>query len=305
MQVDLCRHIKTNGLQCHAVALSGGVFCYFHNRLHRSQDPYRDKTYLYPHRVESGMYIHLSELEDAESIQIAISSVVNALATECITEKRAYALFQGLYLASANARRLRNVRHPAQVVRDLYKESWSSIPEGNCDIAPPGRTCEVDDFVEAPEESEFFESLTAKPEPPETTASPEPIAVPTPPEDNASRYAKPSGLAFSTKESAGASAPGACLPPPAPELTLCAAASTQHVPRSTDSLPLAPQPEPQTENLEPIPQYPRSIPRDAQRYTRPAIRGTHLTAGRQPRPRSRAARPIHPERSRSRPQSAA
>ena len=261
MQVDLCRHIKTNGLQCRAVALAGGVFCYFHNRLHRSQDPYRDKTYLYPHRVESGIYIHLSELEDAESIQIAISSVVNALATECITEKRAYALFQGLYLASANARRLRNVRHPAQVVRDLYKDSWSSIPEGNCDIAPPGRTCEVDDFVEAPEESEFFESLTAKPEPP-------PRSIPIDPPLPASE--------------------GSNL---APEL--CVAASTD--------VPFSLPPDP----CSPIPQYPRSTPRDARGYTRPAVRGTPPTAGRQPRPRSRAARPIHPERSRSRPQSAA
>jgi hypothetical protein len=33
MQVDLCRHIKSNGIQCHAVALSNSVFCYFHSRL--------------------------------------------------------------------------------------------------------------------------------------------------------------------------------------------------------------------------------------------------------------------------------
>ncbi len=34
MQVDLCRHIKTNGLQCRGATLCNSVFCYLHSRSH-------------------------------------------------------------------------------------------------------------------------------------------------------------------------------------------------------------------------------------------------------------------------------
>jgi len=104
MKVNLCRHIKTNGLQCHGVALNGSVFCYFHRRLHRSHDLYRDKAYLQPGLIAHDPFLKLPAMEDRESIQIAISTVVNALATGCITEQRAYALYKGLRLASGNAR---------------------------------------------------------------------------------------------------------------------------------------------------------------------------------------------------------
>ena len=115
MQADLCRHIKTNGLQCRGVAIHGSVFCYFHNRLNRSHDIYRKKAYYQTGEVaDHRPFLELPALEDRESIQLAISSVLNALATECITEKRAYALFNGLFLASANARGLRIVGRPHQ-----------------------------------------------------------------------------------------------------------------------------------------------------------------------------------------------
>src|ERR1039457_3005972 len=153
MQVDLCRHIKTNGLQCRAVALSASVFCYFHSRLHSSHNPYRDEVYLHPTRIANGICIQLPPLEDNDAIQIAISSVVNALATGIITEKRAYALYQGLYLASANARRRRPLRHPPHVVRDICKEPWVTIPEARPDIAPPGRTIDIDESIDQSTES--------------------------------------------------------------------------------------------------------------------------------------------------------
>jgi hypothetical protein len=28
MQYELCRHVKTNGRQCQAAALAGGIWCY-------------------------------------------------------------------------------------------------------------------------------------------------------------------------------------------------------------------------------------------------------------------------------------
>ncbi len=227
MQADLCRHIKTNGLQCRGVAIEGSVFCYFHNKLHRSHDLYRDKVHLRSAEMAHPPFLELPALEDRESIQLAISSVLNALATDCITEKRAYALFNGLYLASANARGLRIVRRPAQMVRDVYKEPWVTLPEANPDIAPPGRTCEIEDsptdlpgFDELVEPSQDTVILSNAKDPRISPAEPQvPVpAVPTTPNEQP------------TTDNA--------------KLTIHAAA--------TPTLPLEPHLEPRAANLEPI-----------------------------------------------------
>jgi hypothetical protein len=150
MQVPICRHIKSDGLQCRGVALKSSVFCYFHRNLHRSHDLYRDKAHFQSAQMRHDPFLKLPAVEDRASIQLAISSVINALATGCIDEKRAYALLNGLRLASSNARGLRIVRRPTHMVRDVYKESWTPIPEANPDIAPPGRTIDLPDEPGAP-----------------------------------------------------------------------------------------------------------------------------------------------------------
>ena len=80
MQLALCRHIKTNGTRCKAPSLSDGIWCYFHHRLHQRHTAFRPtaatRGYLIP-----GQHIELSTLEDRESVQVALSVVINALAT--------------------------------------------------------------------------------------------------------------------------------------------------------------------------------------------------------------------------------
>src|SRR6266702_1346208 len=150
MQVDLCRHIKTNGLQCRGAALCNSVFCYFHSRLHNSHELYRNKVHFQSAQIPHPRFLQLPAVEDRESAQLAISCVINALATGCLTPKQANSLFYGLQLAAANARGLRIMRRPTQIVRDVYKEPWVSIPDASPDIAPPGRTCEIDDPAKIP-----------------------------------------------------------------------------------------------------------------------------------------------------------
>ena len=144
MQVPICRHIKSNGLQCHGVALNGSAFCYFHRNLLRSHDLYRDKATLQRH-IQHDPFLKLPALEDRESIQIAISIVVQALATGCITDRHAYTLFKGIRLASDNCRGLHIGRRPNQMVREVEKETWTTIPEANADLAPEGRTRNIPD----------------------------------------------------------------------------------------------------------------------------------------------------------------
>jgi hypothetical protein len=157
MPYRLCRHIKTNGLQCHSPALDDRQWCYFHHRLHGRHEKYRPteatRGYLIP-----GQHIELTALEDRESVQVALSVVINALATGNLDIKRATALLYGLQLASNNARGLRTEPFAANVVRTIEPS-----PEG-LDLGEP-RT--------APEEIEH--NLTW--EPVEEDDTPEPPSL--------------------------------------------------------------------------------------------------------------------------------
>ena len=162
MPVELCRHIRPNGLQCQAVALKSSVFCYFHRRLHDSHRVYRNTIVARPDLRRQGAIFDLGTLEDRVAIQIAISKVVNALATNQIDLKHARALLYGLQLASANARNLNPVPEPQAVVREVHP-SPSLLDETATDIAAPGQTTELP----TPQLSEPEERASAAPEDPE------------------------------------------------------------------------------------------------------------------------------------------
>jgi hypothetical protein len=122
MPYPLCRHIKTNGSRCQSPSLSGGVWCYFHNRVHQSHSHFCNNQ---EPRLIPGQHLKLNALEDSESVQVALSLVINALATGHLEARRATALLYGLQLASRNAARLPVEPKPADVVR-----SFSLTPEG-------------------------------------------------------------------------------------------------------------------------------------------------------------------------------
>ncbi|MEI9980508.1 MAG: hypothetical protein WDN23_16190 [Edaphobacter sp.] len=128
MQYQLCRHIKANGTRCKSPSLTEGKWCYFHDRLHDRHKTYRHteatRGYLVP-----GQHIELTALEDRESVQLALSCVINALATGRLEIKRATVLLYGLQLASNNAARLRT--EPANTIRTI-----DPSPEG-LDLAEP------------------------------------------------------------------------------------------------------------------------------------------------------------------------
>jgi hypothetical protein len=150
MQYDLCRHIKTNGLQCQSPSLTEGPWCYFHSRLYQSHQGFRytpqTRGYLIP-----GQHIELSVIEDPESVQTALSVVINALATGKLETRRATALLYGLQLAGCNATRLTDPS-ARKVVRSVQ-----STPEG-LDIAEPGAVLEpsyrYEEFTDYEEEDD-------------------------------------------------------------------------------------------------------------------------------------------------------
>ena len=129
MQYTLCRHIKTNGTRCKAPSLTDQSWCYFHHRLHHRHTAFRHTA------VVPGQHIELAALEDRESVQVALSVVINALASGNLDIKRATALLYGLQLASNNVRGLRTEPFAANIVRTIEPS-----PEG-LDLAEP-RTVE-------------------------------------------------------------------------------------------------------------------------------------------------------------------
>ncbi len=187
MQYQLCRHIRTNGLQCKSPALSEQDYCFFHDRLYRRHSPYRHTTatrgYLLP-----GRDLELTALEDPESVQFALSLVINALATGQIETKRATALLYGLQTASNNAARLRTAAFNPDIVR-----TTETTPDG-LDLAVPGATyelpiltfdepddepddedeCEEEEDTSAPSENKPSDLQLAFPEPVPSAGHPDP-----------------------------------------------------------------------------------------------------------------------------------
>ena len=147
MQYELCRHIKANGIQCQAPCLTGEEWCYFHNRLHQRHSSYRHtaatRGYLVP-----GQHIQLTALEDRESVQVALSVVINALATGHLDTKRATALLYGLQLAATNSARIRVEPYAPNVVRSLH-----STPDG-LDLAEPGAVLTFTEYEDHQDEDE-------------------------------------------------------------------------------------------------------------------------------------------------------
>ena len=152
MPENLCRHIKTNGHRCKSPSLGQTAFCYFHSRLHRRHrnlvENHRNlaesateftqtnlqstQTNLHSTQLTPEIELDLPPLEDAESIQIAISLVVAALARNRIDSRRAATILYALQLASTNARSINTEPYGPAVVRTVvHKKSGLDLAVAN------------------------------------------------------------------------------------------------------------------------------------------------------------------------------
>jgi hypothetical protein len=90
--VQLCTHIKPNGLQCQSPAMRGSDFCYFH-----PSSPIKPKE-----KPSARNEIKLPPLIDAASIQAAIAQVMAASLRSRLTLRRARQILFALRIASQN-----------------------------------------------------------------------------------------------------------------------------------------------------------------------------------------------------------
>jgi hypothetical protein len=150
MQYALCRHIRTNGTQCEAPSLSEGQWCFFHARLHQRHSRFRPIE-IATDSIVRAQPVHLSALEDRESVQVALSVVINALASGQMESRQATALLYGLQIASSNLARINSNPSPAKVV-----VSAEPTPDGQY-LAEPGAVYEITDTPETNLRWEGFE----------------------------------------------------------------------------------------------------------------------------------------------------
>ncbi len=94
-----CRHIFAGGRKCEAPSLRGERFCYFHARAH-----------VKPATGMAGSHTQLTatHLEDADSVQLALSEVIAGIASGTLDPRRAGLLLYGLQVAAANVRHTRS-----------------------------------------------------------------------------------------------------------------------------------------------------------------------------------------------------
>jgi hypothetical protein len=99
MTIALCQHIKTNGVRCGSPALRNHKLCYFHDRW-RPLIQHPSGTARFP---SAPFFLPL--LEDADSIQIALSKVCGHLLHRRLDPQKAGILLHAIQLASTNLKR--------------------------------------------------------------------------------------------------------------------------------------------------------------------------------------------------------
>jgi hypothetical protein len=120
-----------NGRRCKSPALKGGLFCYFHARIHNlGNEPYSKFANL-----------RLPVPEDRAAIQLSIALIVDAIINGRLDAKRSGQLLYAMYLAAQNVDKCRFFTELGTV------ESATQSSQGD-DLAPEQRVCNGNDVCE-------------------------------------------------------------------------------------------------------------------------------------------------------------
>ena len=128
----LCEQRKINGDPCTSRALRDKRFCHYHEVM--GPPPVNIDN----NEGNASLHVYLPQLEDAVSIQSAISEVCEMMLHRRIEPKEATALFYAMQVASTNMALLNGNKN-----RKLFSET-SSVPLLDPKLPPPGtiQACE-------------------------------------------------------------------------------------------------------------------------------------------------------------------
>jgi hypothetical protein len=157
-----CKHVKANGEFCGSPALRGREYCYFHltvlgRRLRTQKHIMKGENH----------YLQLPTLEDANSIQMALMQVMEALLRDQIDTKVAGLLLYGLQIASSNLQHGANfAQGKSATVAGSYDnfEQDYDLADTDCGLKVPEE--EEEQEAKAGEEIERAGAVPAAPEPP-------------------------------------------------------------------------------------------------------------------------------------------
>lgn len=127
-----CRHIMPNGSKCNSPALRSQPFCYFHSHVHRLK-----MQQLQSADEPAGALLEFPVLEDRCAMQLALSTVLNALGASRLDPRRAGLILYALQIASMNVERDQRIL-PADPVQTItYTEGGEEMgPEEEEKIDP-------------------------------------------------------------------------------------------------------------------------------------------------------------------------
>jgi len=100
-----CQHVKVNGVRCGSPAMKRHAFCYFHHNLRLREAQESDalgSTEATANLIINGSNLHMPVLEDANSVQLAIGSVVRAILRGSLDPRTAGLALYGLQTAAIN-----------------------------------------------------------------------------------------------------------------------------------------------------------------------------------------------------------
>ena len=166
--VPRCQHIKINGTRCGSPALRSHNLCFFHQRWHQQRIV---MPFNYPDLETS---IELPVLEDANSVQMAITQVMRLILMAKISDKQAGKLLYALQIASNNLQHTRFEDTECHVVIDpatlaragVGIDSWKPA-----DFPTPLPAQPKNDATFTPDPSEpvFYDGVKRRPAPPATS----------------------------------------------------------------------------------------------------------------------------------------
>src|SRR5207253_869270 len=137
-KIPQCEHIKANGLRCGSPALRERRYCYFHFCAH---DLRRRR------RQQPNAPFVLPLLEDANSIQMAIQQVAEAVLEERIDNKRAGLVLFALQTAACN---LKNTDFDPKQLREPEEQASAMGPIVELLLREMDRPPDADAFKKPP-----------------------------------------------------------------------------------------------------------------------------------------------------------
>jgi hypothetical protein len=159
LTIRRCQHIKVNGIQCGSPAKRDEMHCFFHDQCRFISSQPKMKF------VDRDT-IKLPNLEDANSIQLALAEVMRLILTYQIDDRIASLLLRALRAAAANVRFTSLEPKPTRIVidpkcvenRPLGATAWSTVEGQEFDmVADPNDGDNKDEEEPDSEKEERFD----------------------------------------------------------------------------------------------------------------------------------------------------